>query len=111
MDADLMRKLMFTYLASGNQNIAFWDWIPRSRGIEAGEYRMVSLSGRITEWAKEAGTISRKMQRYSDEIWAAYEQLHFGLLRSWDSEPICLLEPPRRSGWRMRRSTVPARWR
>ena len=106
MDAGLMRKLMFSYLASGNENIAFWCWRPRPGGIESGEYGLVTLSGKISEWAKEAGKVSRRMQQYAREIWDAYEEPELGVLRSWDSEAICLLEPMRND----LRSDGPTAW-
>jgi beta-galactosidase len=59
MDAGLMRRLMFNYLAAGNQSIAFWDWVCRPGGIEAGEYGLVTLSGKVSEWAREAGRVAR----------------------------------------------------
>lgn len=95
MDAGLMRRLMFSYLAAGNQSIAFWDWVCRPGGIEVGEYGLVTLSGKVSEWAREAGRVSRAMQRYRREIWHAAEEPELGILRSWDTQAILALEPRR----------------
>ncbi len=95
MDAGMMRLFMFDYLAAGNEGIAFWDWIPRPGGIEAGEYGMISLSGRLTEWAEEGGRITRAMERYRHEIWAADDEAELAILRSWDTETVMCCEPRR----------------
>ena len=95
MDAGLMRKLMLNFLAAGNEGIAFWAWIARPGGIEAGEYGLVSLSGKITEWAEEASRIIAAMTRHRREIWAAGSDAEVAIVRSWDTETIMACEPRR----------------
>jgi beta-galactosidase len=95
MDAGLMRRLMFSYLAAGNEVIAFWDWICRPGGIEAGEYGLVTLGGQVSDWAREAGRIAKAMARFGDELWNGSEEPELAIFRSWDSEAITMLEPRR----------------
>jgi beta-galactosidase len=95
MDAGLMRRLMLLYLAAGNQGIAFWDWICRPGGIESGEYGMVTLSGAVSEWARDAGRVARAMARHAAEIWESWEPPELGIVRSWDTEAVLAVEPER----------------
>lgn len=95
MDADLMRKLMLQFLAAGNEGSAFWSWTWRPGGIEAGEYGLLSLSGRVTPWAEEAGRIATAMERYRQEIWHWEIDPELGILRSWDTETVLTCEPRR----------------
>ena len=95
MDAGLMRRLMLSYLAGGNEVIAFWCWRCRPGGLEAGEYALTTLSGRISEWAVEAGRVIGGMRRHVRELWNASEQPELGILRSWDTEMALTLEPRR----------------
>ena len=95
MDAGLMRRLMFSYLAAGNEIIAFWDWRWRPGGIESGEYGLLTLSGAVSPWAREAGRVARAMEEYSAELWSAYEKPELALLRSWDTEMVLTVEPRR----------------
>ncbi len=68
MTPGLMRRLMLSYLAAGNQNIAFWTWNPRPGGWEGGEYGMIDLAGDLTPWAEEAGLVTKAMHRWHDEL-------------------------------------------
>lgn len=95
MDAGLMRKVMLNFLAAGNEGIAFWDWKPRPGGIEAGEYGLLSLSGKITERAEEAGRIIKAMERHRQEIWEAGSEAEVAIVRSWDTEAVMACEPRR----------------
>jgi beta-galactosidase len=95
MDAGLMRKMMLNYLAAGNEGIAFWAWKSRPGGIEAGEYGLVGLSGRVTEWAAEAGRVIAGMDRHRREIWQAANGTELAILRSWDTETVMCCEPRR----------------
>ncbi|MFP3938461.1 MAG: beta-galactosidase trimerization domain-containing protein, partial [Phycisphaerae bacterium] len=95
MTAGLMRRMTLSYLAAGNVNIAFWTWNHRPGCWESGEYGMVSLSGRLTPWAKEAGKVASGMRRYHAELWEATAQPQVGLVQSWDTEAILTLEPQR----------------
>jgi beta-galactosidase len=95
MDAGLMRRLCLAYLAAGNQNLAFWTWNHRPGGWEGGEYGMTSLSGRVTEWAKEAGQIAQAARHYVADLWEAEDGADVGLIQSWDTDVIQLFEPER----------------
>lgn len=95
MDAGLMRRLCLSYLAAGNQVLAFWDWRCRPGGLEAGEYGLLTLSGKVSPWAKEIGRVAAGMGRYIGEIWSARTEPELGILRSWDTEMVLSLEPDR----------------
>ncbi len=113
MDRGLMRQLLMSYIAAGNDAVAFWTWNPRPGGWEAGEYGMVGLSGKLTEWGAEAGRIARALIESSDELQAggaeppaasAGAQPSYrdvvgepvaGVLLNWDSQAIQTLEPER----------------
>ena len=95
MDAGLMRRLMLSYLATGNKSVGFWTWNPRPGGWEAGEYGMLTLSGKVSPWAKEAGRIAQAMETYRHELWNAWEPPELGILRSWETEAILACEPDR----------------
>ncbi len=95
MTPGLMRRLMLSYLAAGNLSMAFWTWNHRPGGWEAGEYGLTTLSGRLSSWGAEAGRISAALGRYADELWQATHQPHVGLIESWDTDAIYLLEPQR----------------
>jgi beta-galactosidase len=95
MSADLMRRLILYYLASGNRSIAFWTWNHRPGGWEAGEYGMTTWSGKVTPWAREAGRIAQAMLKYKDEIWNADQEDPVGVLVNWDNEALFLNEPTR----------------
>lgn len=95
MDAPLMRQLMCQFLAAGNQGAAFWDWIPRPGGIEAGEYGLVTLSGRVSSWALECGRVARAMERHRQELWNWELDPELAIVRSWDTEAVMTSEPKR----------------
>ena len=95
MTPGLMRRLMLSYLAAGNLSMAFWTWTHRPGGWEAGEYGLTTLSGRLSSWAAEAGRISAALGRHADELWQATHHPHVGLVVSWDTDAIYLLEPQR----------------
>jgi beta-galactosidase len=91
----LMRRLVLSYLAAGNVNVAFWTWNHRPGGWEAGEYGMTSFSGALTSWAEETGKIVRAMNQYHEELWEARHQVKVGLVQCWDNEAIYLQEAER----------------
>jgi beta-galactosidase len=93
MSVGLMRRLMLSYLAAGHVNIAFWTWNHRPGGWEGGEYGMTTLSGEVSDWAREAGRIARCMERWRHELWDADPQTRVGLLESWDTQAVYMLEP------------------
>jgi beta-galactosidase len=95
MDAGLMRRLCLSYLAAGNQNLAFWTWNHRPGGWEGGEYGMTSLSGRVTEWGREAGRIATAARKYAHELWSAEPGADVGLIQSWNTDVVQLFEPQR----------------
>jgi beta-galactosidase GanA len=95
MDAGLMRRLVLSYLAAGNQVLAFWDWRCRPGGLEAGEYALTTLSGKVTPWAREIGRIAAGMERCIEEIWKLRAEPELGILRCWDTEMVLSLEPNR----------------
>ncbi len=95
MDPALMRTLMLSYLAAGNESIAFWLWRARPGGIEAGEYAMTTYSGAISSWAEAAGAVARTMRDWREELWQAESEPELGILRSWDTEMCTSLEPNR----------------
>jgi beta-galactosidase len=95
MSAGAMRRLMFSYLAAGNESIAFWSWNHRPGGWESGEYGMTTLSGRLTPWAREGGRVARAIDRWKDEIWSADQEARVGILEDWDTEAILCFEPER----------------
>lgn len=95
MTPGLMRRLMLSYLAAGNINIAFWTWNARPGGWEAGEYGLTTLSGAISPWAQEAGRVAHGIEQYHAELWQATQKPHVAILQSWDTEAILLLEPER----------------
>ncbi|MFW5752644.1 MAG: beta-galactosidase [Planctomycetota bacterium] len=95
MDPALMRTLMLSYLAAGNESIAFWLWRARPGGIEAGEYAMTTYSGALSSWAEAAGAVARCMRDWRSELWQAASEPELGILRSWDTEMCTSLEPGR----------------
>jgi beta-galactosidase len=95
MTAGLMRRLMLSYLAAGNVNIAFWTWNHRPGGWEAGEYGLTTLSGEVSPWAEEAGRVARAMAAHKDELWQAEQDVRVGVLEDWDTQAILALEPER----------------
>ena len=109
MTPGLMRRLMLSYLAAGNQNIAFWTWNPRPGGWEGGEYGMIDLAGDLTPWAEEAGLVTKAMHRWHDELWEADDEAEVGIVTSWDTDAILCLEPPRHDlgGYRDHSSGTP----
>ncbi len=92
MTPGLMQRLICAYLAAGNKALAFWTWNPRPGGSEAGEYSLTTLSGAISTWALEAGKLSQLMVKHKREIWNADGEARVGLVQSWDSEAVLLLE-------------------
>ncbi|MFW5818179.1 MAG: beta-galactosidase [Planctomycetota bacterium] len=95
MSAGQMRRFMLSYLAAGNESIAFWTWNHRPGGWESGEYGMTTLSGKLTPWAVEGGQIARAIDRYKDEIWSADQEARVGIIEDWDTEAILCFEPER----------------
>jgi len=95
MSPGLMRRLMFSYLAAGNLDIAFWTWNPRPGGWEAGEYGMIDLAGDLTPWAQEAGRIAKAMDQYHKELAQSDDEAEVGIVTSWDTDAVLCLEPPR----------------
>lgn len=95
MDEGLMRRLCLSYLAAGNQTMAFWTWNSRPGGWEQGEYGMLGLSGEIMPWAHEAGRIAAKMMEYRHELWAEDHVASVGIVESWDTDAILMREPHR----------------
>jgi beta-galactosidase len=112
MDRGLMRQLIMSYIAAGNDAIAFWTWNGRPGGWEAGEYGLVGLSGKLTEWGAEAGRLATSLLEYADELQEpdtveqtashgepAYRDVVgepvAGVLLSWDSQAIQTMEPER----------------
>ncbi|MFP4054560.1 MAG: beta-galactosidase [Phycisphaerae bacterium] len=95
MSAGQMRRFMLSYLAAGNESIAFWTWNHRPGGWESGEYGMTSLSGALTEWAEEGGRIARAMERHKHELWSADQETRVGIVEDWDTEAILCFEPER----------------
>lgn len=93
MDAGLMRRLLLNYLGAGNEVLAFWSWTFRPGGLEAGEYALTTLSGRVSDWAKEIGRIAEGMRKHSAELWSAHTEPDLAILRSWDTEAILTMEP------------------
>ena len=95
MTPGLMRRLTLSYLAAGNLAMAFWTWNHRKGGWEAGEYGLTTLSGAVSSWAKEAGAVSRGLDRYAAELWQAKQDDPAGILTGWDNQAIVMLEPQR----------------
>jgi len=95
MDTGLMRRLCLSYLAAGNQTMAFWTWNSRPGGWEQGEYGMLGLSGEIMPWAHEAGHIARLMERYRHELWEEDHRASVGIVESWDTDAVLTREPHR----------------
>lgn len=114
MDRSLMRQLVLSYVAAGNDAIAFWTWNGRPGGWEAGEYGLVGLSGKLTPWGEEAGRLATALLEYADELSEAGDSESAdsspatatayrdvvgepvaGVLLSWDSQAIQTLEPER----------------
>lgn len=95
MNPGLMRRLMLSYLAGGNQGIGFWVWNHRPGGWEVGEYGLTSLAGELTPWAIESGKVTKAMLKYKDEIWQYQTKSKAAILLSWDTEAILLNEPER----------------
>jgi len=95
MTPELMRRLTLSYLAAGNQSIAFWTWNHRDGGWEVGEYGMVSLDNQITPWAEEAGKVAKGMKKHIGELWEANNQPKVGILQVWDNDAMLLMEPER----------------
>jgi len=98
MTPGLMQRLICSYLAAGNKAIAFWTWNSRPGGFEAGEYGLTTLSGEVSSWAKEAGKLSQLLVKYRRELWDASGEPRVGLVQSWDSEAVLLLENNRFDG-------------
>jgi len=92
MDAAMMRRLMCDFLAAGNEGSAFWCWNPRPGGIEAGEYGLVSLAGRVTPWAEVCGEVAAAMERHRHEIWNWECDPELAIVRSWDTETVMTCE-------------------
>lgn len=107
MDRRLMRRLILSYIAAGNDSVAFWTWNGRPGGWEAGEYGLVGLSGKVTDWGVEAGRLSRALLAFAPELageangdaGTPYRDVVgepvAGVLLSWDSQAIQTLEPER----------------
>ena len=95
MDEGLMRRLCLSYLAAGNQTMAFWTWNTRPGGWEQGEYGMLGLSGEIMPWGHEAGRIAQRMEAYREELWEETPSASVGIVESWDTDAVLLREPHR----------------
>jgi beta-galactosidase len=86
MTVDKIKRFMFFYISSGLKGFGFWCWNPRERGYEAGEYGLIDLLGDITDWAKIAGKISKKITEYRKELWLSKLKPEVYIFYSWDNE-------------------------
>lgn len=58
-----LRIWTWSALARGAKGINFYAWYPMSSGYESGGYGLIQLDGTVTERAREAGRLSRVVDR------------------------------------------------
>ena len=83
VDAGMIERLFFSYLAGGLRGIGVWCWNPRDVGWELGEYALTDRQGELTPRARRAGAIAQALQRHRFELWEAHNQPEVGVLFSW----------------------------
>lgn len=79
-----LRIWLWSALARAARGVCFYAWYPMSTGYEAGGFGMVQLDGTVTERAREAGAIAKRV---------AEQQRLFLDAKPWPAETAILYNP------------------